>query len=173
MILESSFPSGRRNLVFGVRQGVVKGNGFTKENLKARNMGLVFAISILLSLVMALNLALFVGDAGLEFGLIAGFLAGSGWVVPAFGIVALFEKRPLAYLLVNGGYMVVAFILMGAIVGGWRQTIDVFIEKGGASDHRFNLTQCPVKIPDYSFPQESRQETFPVTRMSGPARTWP
>jgi len=97
-----------------------KANGFTKEILKARNMGLVFAISILLSLVMALNLALFVGDAGLVFGLIAGFLAGLGWVVPAFGIVALFEKRPLAYLLVNGGYMVVAFILMGAIVGGWR-----------------------------------------------------
>jgi hypothetical protein len=97
-----------------------KANGFTAAFLKTRNMALVFAVSIVLSLVMALNLALFVGDSGLQFGLIAGLLTGLGWVVPAFGIVALFEKRPLAYLLVNGGYMVFAFILMGAIVGGWR-----------------------------------------------------
>jgi hypothetical protein len=33
--------------------------------------------------------------------------------------VALFERRPWAYLLVNGGYMVVAFVVMGAILGAW------------------------------------------------------
>jgi hypothetical protein len=95
-------------------------NGFATGFLKSRNMPVVFSISLVLSLVMALNLALFVGKSGVEFGLIAGFLTGLGWVVPAFGIVALFEKRPFSYLLVNGGYMVVAFILMGAIVGFWK-----------------------------------------------------
>jgi hypothetical protein len=34
--------------------------------------------------------------------------------------MGLFESRPLGYVLVNGGYMVVAFVLMGAIIGGWR-----------------------------------------------------
>jgi hypothetical protein len=97
-----------------------RANGFTSEYLKTRSMGLVFAVSLVLSLMMALNLALFVGDAGFVFGLIAGALTGLGWVIPAFGIVALFEKRSVAYLLVNGGYMAVAFILMGAIIGGWR-----------------------------------------------------
>lgn len=97
-----------------------KANGFTPEYLKTRNMVLVFAVSLILSLIMALNLALFAGDAGFVSGLIAGALTGLGWVVPAFGIVALFEKRPAAYLLVNGGYMAVAFIVMGAIIGGWR-----------------------------------------------------
>ncbi len=97
-----------------------KANGFTAEFLKTRNMGLVFAISLILSFAMALNLALFVGNSGLGFGLLAGFLASLGWVLPAFGIVALFEKRSIPYFLVNGGYILVSFLLMGAIVGSWR-----------------------------------------------------
>jgi hypothetical protein len=32
----------------------------------------------------------------------------------------LFERRPWSYLLINGGYMTVALVLMGAILGGWR-----------------------------------------------------
>jgi hypothetical protein len=97
-----------------------KANGFIPGFLKSRNMGLVFGLSLVLSLIMALNLALFIGKAGFEFGLIAGFLTGLGWVVPAFGIVALFEKKPLAYVMVNGGYMVVSFIIMGAVIGAWK-----------------------------------------------------
>jgi len=98
----------------------MKANQFTQEFLKSRSMPLVFGLSIVLSLIMSINLALFIGKAGLEFGLIAGFLAGLGWVVPAFGIVALFEKRPFSYVLINGGYMLLAFILMGAIIGAWK-----------------------------------------------------
>jgi hypothetical protein len=97
-----------------------KASGLTPELLKSRNMLLVFGLSLLLSLIMALNLALFIGKNGLEFGLIAGSLTGLGWVLPAFGIVALFEKKPLAYVLVNGLYMVVAFTLMGSILGVWK-----------------------------------------------------
>lgn len=97
-----------------------KASGLTPELLKSRNMLLVFGLSLFLSLIMALNLALFIGKNGPEFGLIAGLLTGLGWVLPAFGIVALFEKKPLAYVLVNGMYMVVAFTLMGLILGLWK-----------------------------------------------------
>ena len=97
-----------------------KASGLTPELLKSRKMLLVFGVSLLLSLIMALNLALFIGKNGPEFGLIAGSLTGLGWVLPAFGIVALFEKKPLAYVLVNGMYMVVAFTLMGLILGVWK-----------------------------------------------------
>lgn len=69
---------------------------------------------------MALNLALFIGKSGFAFGLIAGLLTGIGWIVPAFGMVALFEKRPRSYLMVNGGYMATAFTLMGGIIGLWK-----------------------------------------------------
>ncbi|MEO5754950.1 MAG: DUF1761 family protein [Chthoniobacterales bacterium] len=34
--------------------------------------------------------------------------------------MALFENRSWKYILVNGGYLITAFVLMGAILGGWR-----------------------------------------------------
>ena len=36
------------------------------------------------------------------------------------GTVALFERRPPSYTLINGGYWIVALVVMGAIIGGWR-----------------------------------------------------
>ena len=34
--------------------------------------------------------------------------------------VALFERRPLSYHLINGGYLTIAFVVMGLILGLWR-----------------------------------------------------
>lgn len=84
--------------------------------------GKVFAISFALSLVMALNLAMFLNDpkTTLAWGATAGFLAGFGWVAMGIGVVSLFERRPWSYVIVNGGYLTVTLVLMGAILGGWR-----------------------------------------------------
>ena len=82
----------------------------------------LFGIAFLLSLVMAFNLAMFLNDpkTNLAWGATAGFLAGFGWVLMGIGVVALFERRPWSYVIVNGGYLTVALVLMGAILGGWR-----------------------------------------------------
>jgi hypothetical protein len=82
----------------------------------------IFVISFVLSLIMALNLAMFLNDpkTNLTWGATAGFLAGFGWVAMGIGIVSLFERRPWTYVLVNGGYLTVALVVMGAILGGWR-----------------------------------------------------
>src|SRR5215469_587696 len=55
--------------------------------------GKVFGISFALSLVMALNLAMFLNDpkTTLAWGAAAGFLAGFGWVAMGIGVVSLFE----------------------------------------------------------------------------------
>lgn len=98
----------------------LKANNFSQENLKKRNMSLVFAISFLLSFIMSLNLALFIGNEGIVFGTFAGFITGFGWVALAIGIISLFEMRPFKYVLINGGYMIVAFTVMGAILGAWK-----------------------------------------------------
>jgi Protein of unknown function (DUF1761) len=84
--------------------------------------GKIFFISFLLSLVMALNLAMFLNDAKTNWawGATAGFLAGFGWVAMGTGIVSVFERRPWSYVIVNGGYLTVALVLMGAILGAWR-----------------------------------------------------
>ncbi len=82
----------------------------------------IFVISFVLSVVMALNLAMFLNDpkTNMAWGATAGFLAGFGWVAMGIGIVSLFERRPWSYVLVNGGYLTVALVVMGAILGGWR-----------------------------------------------------
>jgi hypothetical protein len=82
----------------------------------------IFAISFLLSLVMSFNLAMFLNDpkTTLGWGATAGFLAGFGWAAMGIGIVSLFERRPWTYAIVNGGYLTIALVLMGTILGGWR-----------------------------------------------------
>jgi hypothetical protein len=98
-----------------------KANGSGADELPPAGVK-VFVISFLLSLVMAVNLAMFLNDAktNLVWGATAGFLAGFGWVAMGIGIVSLFERRPWLYVLVNGGYLTVALAVMGAILGGWR-----------------------------------------------------
>ena len=49
------------------------------------------------------------------------FSPASGWVATAISHHRPFrERRPLAYMLINAGYMVLSFIIMGLIIGAWR-----------------------------------------------------
>jgi|SRR5579871_3520782 len=98
-----------------------RANGFGEHNTP-RADGKTFAVSFILSLVMAVNLAMFLNDpkTTLAWGATAGFLAGFGWILMGIGIVSMFERRPWSYVLVNGGYLTVALVLMGAILGAWR-----------------------------------------------------
>ena len=97
-----------------------KANGFLSEMPGAGPK--VFLLALLLSLVMAVNLAMFLNDpkTTAAWGATAGFLAGFGWVAMGIGIVSLFERRSLSYVLINGGYLTVALTVMGAILGAWR-----------------------------------------------------
>jgi hypothetical protein len=82
----------------------------------------IFAISFLLCLIMAANLAMFLNDpkTTVAWGATAGFLAGFGWIAMGIGVVSMFERRPWSYVFVNGGCLTVALVLMGAILGAWR-----------------------------------------------------
>ena len=99
-----------------------KANGLTAADLAGQNKGKIFVVAFLLTLIMAFNLAMFLNQPSttLTWGATAGFLAGFGWVALALGVISLFESKPFAYVAINGGYMVVAFVVMGAIIGGWR-----------------------------------------------------
>jgi hypothetical protein len=96
-------------------------NGFTEEDTKRGSPAMIFGLAFVLSLLMAANLAFFVaGVPGL--GAVIGYsvAAGLGWAAFGLSIIALFERRPLIYHLVNGGYLTVAFAVMGLILGLWR-----------------------------------------------------
>jgi Protein of unknown function (DUF1761) len=80
----------------------------------------VFGGAFLFAVVMAASLAAFIGSTGFLFGTLAGLLAGATFVAAAFGIVYLFERRPLAHFLINAGYSILAFTAMGAILGAMQ-----------------------------------------------------
>ncbi len=99
-----------------------KESQLSDEQLKSANMGKVFGLSFIFSLIMAYNLAFFLNDPSvdLKMGALYGFLTGFGWVLMAIGVISMFEQKSWRYILINGGYMTVAFTIMGAIIGAWK-----------------------------------------------------
>ncbi len=94
--------------------------GMTEEKAASANMGRTFGLAFLLQLVTAFALAMFIGpQATLAFGTFAGFMAGALFVATAMGVVYLFEQRPFALWGIDAGYQILAFTLMGAILGAW------------------------------------------------------
>lgn len=97
--------------------------GITEQTAKQGqgNIARIMGISFVLELIMAFNLAAFIGPkASFGFGLAAGAAAGFGWVALAFGVTYLFENKSLRFFLINAGYHGVAFTIMGGIIGAWR-----------------------------------------------------
>ena len=98
-----------------------KENGFTEDFVKGGNKLKIFGGSFLLSLIMAFNLAGFVsGYQDWTWGLLGGCLAGFGWLAMGLGVLYLFERRSLKLFLINAGYFVVSFLVMGLILGFWK-----------------------------------------------------
>lgn len=97
-------------------------NNLTDEDLKKGNMPKIFGFTFIFSLVMAYNLGFFLGDPSIDAttGMLYGFLTGFGWIAMAIFINGLFEHKSTRYMLINGGYMIVALTMMGLIIGAWR-----------------------------------------------------
>ena len=94
-------------------------NGQSEERLRSGNPAIVFGGAFLLNLVAAFVLALWLKEraADIQDAASAGFAVGLGLVATSIGVIYLFERRPLALWLVNGGYAAVLFTAMGAIIG--------------------------------------------------------
>lgn len=96
-------------------------NALSEEKIKQSNKGRTFGWAFILALIMSANLAMFLADAKTDivWGMTAGFLAAI-WVFCGLAITAMFELRSWRYVWINGGYQIVALVLMGAIIGVWR-----------------------------------------------------
>lgn len=100
----------------------MRANDLTDADLKDGSMAKIFGLSLVFAILMAANLAAFLAEPKTDatWGATAGFLAGFGWATLGLATVALFERRSLAYVLVNGGYLTVSLTVMGFIIGVWR-----------------------------------------------------
>jgi len=93
----------------------------TEDEIKLGNKGKIFGFTAIFSLLMAVNLAMFLADAktDVSWGATAGLLAGI-WTFCAIAIHSLFELKGWRYIFINGGYSLISLTLMGAIIGAWR-----------------------------------------------------
>jgi uncharacterized protein DUF1761 len=83
----------------------------------------MYAITVVAALIAAYVTALFVQGLGagtLVEGALVGALAWVGFIVPATVVDYLFVGRPRDLWVLNNGYQLVAFVLMGAILGIWQ-----------------------------------------------------
>ena len=96
-------------------------SNLTEEQIKQGNKGKIFGFTLVFSLIMAVNLAMFLADAktNASWGATAGFLAGI-WTFCAIAIHSLFELKSWRHIFINGGYSIVSLTLMGLIIGAWR-----------------------------------------------------
>lgn len=97
-------------------------NKLTDEDLKQGNMAKIFGLTFVFSLIMAYNLGFFLNDPAIDatMGLLYGFLTGFGWIAMGIFIHGQFERKSTRYMLINGGYMIVALTVMGLIIGAWK-----------------------------------------------------
>jgi hypothetical protein len=73
-------------------------------------------------LIMAYVLARFVAAFGFGFnsGVLVGFMAWLGFVATVMANQIFYERKPQQLVMINAGYILVALLVMGAILGLWH-----------------------------------------------------
>jgi hypothetical protein len=96
--------------------------GLSDEQIGKANPLKTYSLTFILAWIISYNLAFFLGDSktNWKWGITAGLLAGVGWTSTMFVIISLFEQRSVKYLLINCGYIIVYFALIGFVLGIWR-----------------------------------------------------
>ncbi len=105
----------------------VKATGKTIEDLMGGAGTFAYLVSFVAWLIASYVLAVFV-DYGVDlnarpqflYGLLAGFLCWFGFVAAISLIHNLFAQRLRTLWLIDSGYILVAFLISGAILAEWR-----------------------------------------------------
>jgi hypothetical protein len=126
-----------------------KESGMTDEKMEGANMALIFGMAVVYAFLISIVLQsltihqwgafsmvggdatkalpsynAFMADYGTAFrtfkhGALHGFITGLFLALPVIGTNSLFERRSFKYTLITGGFWIVCFTIMGAIICGW------------------------------------------------------
>jgi hypothetical protein len=89
-----------------------------KRKMWMHYISAVFAAAVTAAVLFKLRNLLGI-DSSLN-GLRLGFICWAGFVAPVKFVDAMFGKRGQKVLLIESGYHLMTFLVMGAIIGGWR-----------------------------------------------------
>ena len=99
--------------------------GMTEEKAKEGNMALIFGLSFVMAFIAAFFLNHLVNHDGeayqtFKHGAFHGSLLGVMIAMPIVITNALYEQKSFKYMMINLGYWVVSFAVMGGIVNAWH-----------------------------------------------------
>lgn len=95
--------------------------GLTEDAVNNANMAMTFGMTFVLQIIAAIAMSAFLGEGSnwME-GLHTGLWIGIFWVATAYGVTYLFEQRSMRLWLINAGYYVVLYAMMGTIIGAFK-----------------------------------------------------
>lgn len=95
--------------------------GLSEDELQQGSMPVLFGGTLVLQFLAAAALGVFLGTGSdWLIGLQAGLLIGLFWIATSYATTYLFERRSMRLFLINAGYYVVLFGVMGTIIGAWN-----------------------------------------------------
>jgi hypothetical protein len=102
----------------------MKLNKFDKKDMYVRHthIGLDYFLGIFATILSAYVLALVIGVfdwTSLESGAFAGLIVWIGFIAPTMFGKVLWERMPFKLYLIDTGYHLVAFVLMGMVLNAW------------------------------------------------------
>ena len=94
--------------------------GLKEDDIKGANMGRILGMTLVLTFIMALGIALFGDLKDWMSGLQSGLLLGVFFAAASMGINYLYQQKSLKLWLIDTGYQVIFMGIIGTILGAWR-----------------------------------------------------
>ncbi len=102
----------------------MKLHGFTPEMLQDKKglpMPLIMSVNYVATALAAFSIAMFIGaDSDMQFGIFAGIMIALFWIGTSRLNDVLYERQPFKLYLINLGYNLVIYTIMGAVLGAWH-----------------------------------------------------
>lgn len=98
-------------------------HNFSKEDVVegSLSMPVILVINYIATALAALALAMFLGaEANAGFGIFAGLMIALFWIGTSRLNDVLYERKPWGLFLINVGYYIVIYVIMGALIGAWH-----------------------------------------------------
>jgi len=99
----------------------MKARGITPESAAGANMPVIFGMTFLFNLIAAVMLdhlyLTYDTPMGLHYSLVVAAIIGVGFISTSIGVNYLFSRMPRALFLIDAGYWITVYLVMGAIFG--------------------------------------------------------
>lgn len=91
------------------------------DDIKGANMPVIFGTSFILNIIAVIALDMFLGkDATVSFALTASLIVAIAWIATAFGTSYMFSRKSFKLYLIDAGYYVIYYAIIGIILGAWK-----------------------------------------------------